>query len=436
MYVATENKRESPVIDFIVVLAFVFALGFPGNYRILVGESVAKMLEYVTNILEISAMLLSSGENILDIKPVNLKSRHRICYFLLAVFFIDSMLVTSIPKEQAISCIRFTTSAFFGLWLAERYKLHELLELLYRAQVIFLILTLGLFVMRPDLCFNRQNNNELSFVGMFDVKNSCALELCYALIGQVLLLWYKRKNNISVSILFLLVIVVEIVLMLMCRATGALFCGLVPFVYLLFWRMRPHRLPIGFLYTVLSIGFITFGVSILSLIAPFLESIGKDATLTGRTTLWAQYINTMLESHTLTGYGFNSFWRDEFALGLFHAKFQKDSWFHTMTYGAHNMILELWGDVGLIGVGTYFATILVAFKNSKHMPDFPYLFCTMYMTLFMIKGFTERAYTTSNFQTVFIFVLMGVALMYPEISADEIREQVPARGGHYGRSYS
>ena len=129
-------------------------------------------------------MLFTSGQTIWDAKPVNLKRRYLPCYLLLLVFFTVSMIVTVNVKDQLVSCIRFSVTALFGLWIAERYDTDDITEMLYRAQWMFVIATLVFLVLSPGTAFNRQNNNELSFTGLFTVKNSCALELCWGILCQ------------------------------------------------------------------------------------------------------------------------------------------------------------------------------------------------------------------------------------------------------------
>ena len=427
------HARKKPVLcGFVVIFSFFVALGFPGNFTGIFGEKSDLLFGYIAFFLQIGTMLFTSGQTIWDAKPVNLKKRYLPCYLLLLVFFTVSMIATVNVKDQLVSCIRFSVTALFGLWIAERYDTDDITEMLYRAQWMFVIATLVFLVLSPGTAFSRQNNNELSFTGLFTVKNSCALELCWGILCQFCMLIRNAEGKKRrVTMPFIVLLAVQMVLMVLCRATGAVFCLLVPVLYVLFRRTRienGERLPIGFLYTALSVGFIFSALSLLSLMSPFLESIGKDATLTGRTVMWEKIIEMMMSGHTLTGFGFSMFWRNEGAIAVLHSMFRRDSWYSTMMYGSHNMVLELWLDVGLVGLASYFIMIMASFRNVRRMPVKPYIFCTVYLTGFMFMGLTERLYTTNNFQTLFLFLICGTGCLWAERTGKEQTAQRKRKG--------
>lgn len=83
---------------------------------------------------------------------------------------------------------------------------------------------------------------------------------------------------------------------------------LLPMYFLVFRKLRDLRLPLGWLYVAGSVGFLVFAFTILPLFAPLLESMGKDATLTGRTELWNGIYKFMQQHNMLTGYGYGQFW--------------------------------------------------------------------------------------------------------------------------------
>lgn len=415
--------------DVIVIYVFLLALGFPGNYEQLFGSTVATIIEYSAFIAELGVMFFVTASYVYDIKLFDMKTAFIPLYVTLVVFFVDSLLVTVSLSEQFISCFRFSVTACFGMWLVLHYELKDILKLLYKAQWIFVILTIIFIVLFPGFGFNYQNNNELSMTGLFTVKNACALELMYGLMCQITLLFVDDKKEKIIDFKFIVLFVIQIILMLMCRATGAIFCFLIPVVYVVIWKrvhnMKP-RLPIGILFTVISVVFIFAALPILSLMTPFLEYIGKDPTLTGRTVMWEQIIDMMMKDHTLTGYGFSMFWRNEEAVSVLHSMFKKNSWYSTMMFGSHNMVLELWLDVGLIGLGAYFFMILWSFRNVSRMQIPHYVCCVLYMGSFMLKGLTERAYTTNNFASLFLFVILAIGCLYND---NQIRKKVESDVG-------
>lgn len=76
------------------------------------------------------------------------------------------------------------------------------------------------------------------------------------------------------------------------------------------------------------------------------DFLGKDATLTGRTEIW-DGINRVMTGHSWTGYGYGAIWDDEdpfapLAWITHYAGFRANH--------AHNGWMEIWLNVGLIGV--------------------------------------------------------------------------------------
>lgn len=214
----------------------------------------------------------------------------------------------------------------------------------------------------------------------------------------------------------LLLFVVQGMLLVLCNAKGALFCAAIPAFYLLFVEEhggKAWRLPLGLIYVIGSVGFLIMALTVLPMLEPLLNAIGKDATLTGRTPLWGQIIQVMLNSHTFTGYGFGMFWRDRQAVALLHAIYRRNSFMGSLTTGAHNVLLEYWINVGLFGIGAYFFAILASFRQMDRLAREDYLFCAAYLLWFMILGWTERSMSSYEYQMLLLFMTMGVACKKP-----------------------
>lgn len=414
------SASKQKIYDLVTVIAIVCALGFPGNYVTYIGESGGMAIQYGMFLVELFVMLASSGSSILECKIVNLKQKYAILYLFIAIVFIESMLATNYPKEQFISCFRFSVTILFGIWIADRYTAEEILMLIYRAQVFFIILTIIFLIINPGLSFNRQNNDELSFVGLFTVKNSCGFELCYGLLTQFAVYTIKKREKKTISNTFIVMLIVQVALIVISKAMGALLSALIVGVYIFIWNRIQHkkgRIPIGFVYSVVSIGFLFTALTVLKILTPFILSIGKDPTLTGRTKIWEQVIAMMQDTHTMTGFGFNMFWRDESAYSLLHSFFRKDSWFSSMMFGTHNAVLELWIEIGLIGIAAYFIAVLYSFRKINKANNTQYVLICSFMLLFLFEGLTERIFTVSNFKTLCIFMLMAIGNQCSDIGA-------------------
>ena len=373
-----------------MVLILLVSMGFPGRYTRLLGGSSSTLLEYGTFGLQLVLMLFSSGrDGVMSIKLLDLKQRYTAVYYMAVVFFADSMFVTRYPSEQIITCVRFTVTILFALWMADRYDGEDILRLICTAQMVFVVLTLLYCVLFPGTIFS-QEQGEHDFIGFLRTKNNEAAELSVGILFQIA--WFKlqRARREIPQRWELMLFVVQGMMLFLCNAKGALFCVAIPAAYLLIAAL-----------------------TILPLMEPLLSAIGKDATLTGRTPLWRQIILVMTNSHTFTGYGFGMFWRDRQAVALLHTAFRSNSFMGTMTTGAHNVLLEYWLNVGLFGLASYFIALLASFRQMRKLERQNYIFCAAYMLWFMVMGWTERSMSTYEYQMVFLFLAMGVGSNKP-----------------------
>ena len=391
-------------------------MGFPGQYTRLLGGASSTLLEYGTFGLELVLMLFSSGnDGVLSLKLLDLKPRYTAIYCVPIVFFAESMFVTIYPKEQIISCLRFMVTVLFALWMADRYNGEKLLELICRAQAVFVMLTLAYCVLFPGTIFSHEQGAH-DFIGFLSTKNNEASSLSVGILFQLARFKLQRANREVPRRRDLLLFIAQCMLLVLCNARGALFCAAVPAAYLLFVEGKhgpERRLPLGLIYVIGSVGFLIAALTIMPLLEPMLKALGKDTTLTGRIPLWRQILQVMTSTHTFTGYGFGMFWRNRQAVALLHAVYRRNSFMGTLTTGAHNVLMEYWLNVGLIGLASYFIAILASFRQMHKLERSNYIFCATYMLWFTIMGWTERAISTYEYRTLFLLLAMGLACNKP-----------------------
>jgi exopolysaccharide production protein ExoQ len=84
-----------------------------------------------------------------------------------------------------------------------------------------------------------------------------------------------------------------------------------------------------------------------------LEVFGKDATLTGRTLIWP-YVIDRISDRPLLGWGFSAFWSpvNPVASQLFEAV-RGNNWFTMTIPNAHNGLLEMLLEIGLVGTSFF-----------------------------------------------------------------------------------
>ena len=410
--ITRRTSGMEPLWDLCLMITILCSLGFPGNLEALFPGALNNLILYGPFLLQIMLMILASGDSVLEIRLLDFKKKYIPVYLMLAVWFSVSIVSTSFPKEQLISCVRFSTTALFALWIVDKYEIHDLLVITYYAGLLLLFFTFVCVALLPGRVYTWENG-EKSFCGLFTTKNPCASELSFELVIHALLYkqWKDKKKNLPRF--FLPSILLHIGMLFACKGMGALFCAVIPIAYLFFldgkgaFRRRFHW---GMIHTVVSVGFLIIAMTILPLLKPVFDALGKDVTLTGRTPMWEQLIQVMTNHNSFTGFGFTMFWKDSQAVKLFHQGFSRGSWGNTMTFGAHNTLLEMWLDVGLLGIAAYFLMTIAATQHPNDLEQSKYDFCSAFFIWQTIKGLTERSYIPLHYQTLFLFLAVAVGL--------------------------
>jgi len=153
------------------------------------------------------------------------------------------------------------------------------------------------------------------------------------------------------------------------------------------------------------------GVALFAADAVF-DLLGKDATLTGRTKIWAAAMN-QIELRPWLGYGFGVVWDD---LGPWspHAAMAAQAGFTAQH--AHNSWIEQWLGMGLVGLAafglfyfqTLFMALLALFRDKGAYLAVPFLIVFTLMTI------TESVAVTYNDFRWVLFVAIAVKLAWPD----------------------
>ena len=424
-----ENLLYNPnlLIEVLVVFCIMCRLGFPGNLAIVFGgEPVRSAIDYGASLVQLLVMLMSSGDTLMDIKLIDLKRKYVPVYLMLAFMFVMSMLVAWDRGKQLTIILRFSVTALFGLWLADRFDSEHLLELVYFAQLGIIASNFLCFTVFRNAGYHIDEGYGYIFRGLYAQKNGLGSEFAWGILLQIELLRVKRRRGHPLFRFFWGALGAQVFFLLISRSTTALFCCGAALAYLILYDRRgenAHRYQWGILYTAVSIGFLFMALTIMPLFAPLLEAIGKDATLTGRVPMWRGIIDFLQEHNTFTGFGLLQFWETPPALKDLHSYFPRDSWFRSMEYGAHSVLLETWLDLGLFGLSSYYITLIHCFRRVKKLTSEQYSLCSVIMILTLIGGLTDRIFSNVNYNSMFFFVMLGVACGWPRPEPERSRHR-------------
>jgi O-antigen ligase len=138
------------------------------------------------------------------------------------------------------------------------------------------------------------------------------------------------------------------------RASWLMMLGGIGFMVLIA-IVRNRRLSSGIKLTVAVLCGLAFVGLVVTSWDYLLADVGRDATYSGRTTLWTGAIAVANAHHPILGAGYRAFWTATGAAGV---RDYIQDWFRVPSHG-HNGYLDVWLELGYAGVAL-FAVFLVA----------------------------------------------------------------------------
>jgi exopolysaccharide production protein ExoQ len=155
--------------------------------------------------------------------------------------------------------------------------------------------------------------------------------------------------------------------------------------------------------TYLVVGMVAFAAadSVFGIYATIVHGLGRNLTLTDRTNIWAAVLH--VQSSPIFGVGFESFWLGERLNALWSIIPQERG-----IGEAHNGYLEIYLDLGFVGVGILavllFATFRVINRNMLGRFEFARLRLALLIAI-VVYNFTEAAFVGDHFIYAIFFLI-------------------------------
>jgi O-antigen ligase len=253
------------------------------------------------------------------------------------------------------------------------------------------------------------------WVGLTTQKNTIGI---VSSISALFFLWSIIKGYRNNKIIFTDVVMLFMSLFLLfygkaqsATAIVVFFIGICIFTVISMLKSKPE-------FTGSSI--ILF-VSILLLLIPFyniiitsvVEITGRDMTFTGRTRLWQELIG-IASSHPILGVGYGGFWVGNLTYDLWDK-------FYYHPNQAHNGYIDVYIQIGLVGVFLLIMVILFSYINIFKTFVFNYEYGRFRMTLLtiiLIYNITEASFLKGTNFLWFLFLLVAVNIPSRSLSCN------------------
>lgn len=339
-------------------------------------------------------------------KVVYVLSKDRlICGLLgLAIF---SFLWSANPSKTISRIVALTGTTMFGLYLATRYTMKEQLNLLAWTFGISVVLSFGFAVALPKYGI-MGGIHAGKWRGIYNHKNVLGKFMPLSTIIFLTLANDLKKNR---WILWAVCSLSFLLLLLSNSKSSLINCIILLAAYPVFQILRWNyqRMIPGFV-SLISIGGSLY-ILLISNLDVLLGSLGKDATLTGRGDLWPLVLDEIWKRPWL-GYGFGAFWN-----GLNGASSQL--WYASgwTPPNAHNGFLDLWLQLGLVGLFlfaiAYFFTFIKSLLYIRNTHTSIWIWPLLYLIYLFLANLGETSLMIQNDLFWVLYIAIAYTLLLP-----------------------
>lgn len=345
------------------------------------------------------------------------------CFFILVALCIASIFWSIDPQISGRRVPAFIFTSLGGLALAVRWTWARFVEVLATSFTIMGILSLFLGLAFPD--FGRMT--EIfpgAWRGVWLEKNSLGAMMALGALVQLAAAAMNPGRRVGWS----LAAALSIALVLLSTSKTAflvLVLGLLAQAFMVFVKGGPIRAIAG---TWLAVAAVSTAAGLLTRKSEFfLDALGKDATLTGRTKIWSSILRQM-PGEEMTGFGFGAFWNNPDLAGPAQRVAAEADF---MPAHAHNGWLEILLAIGYPGVIVFglwllqlwVSTIWALYANRSGWLLLP--FSMAYTTAMLTESITLNAH--DPWWVLFVAVALRAVLGDPTANPPRVRVAVPAQ---------
>ena len=332
--------------------------------------------------------------------------RHEYLLLALLLLVLASAKWSEAPGVSFRHGVALVFTCLFGVYLGSRFALREQLRLLAGAcstcvvfSFVFGILGIGNSVDTSDVP---------GWIGVFVQKNSLGRMMALSIVVFLLLASItQRKVRLWIGVglaSILLLLSQSMTSLVVLVAMLALFP-----IFRVLSRYKSQVFRAAFIFGAIMLAGLYWANDHF---IDILQYLGKDITLTGRLPLWILSVVMALRNPWL-GYGYNAFW-----LGPGSPGAQIWAVVHWQPPHAHNGLLEIWLELGVVGVGLFllgFATYVVRafiFLRRQASPEALWPIC--FLVFMFLSNLTESDFLRRGTITWIMYVAVVMTLRHPQ----------------------
>jgi exopolysaccharide production protein ExoQ len=273
---------------------------------------------------------------------------------LLALLTITSAIWSQQPFRSAYNGAFYCIETLFAFYLVLKFDTEELLSLMMMVGSSLCVLNLITVFFFPRFGLTYTLRDMGAWHGEFSDRTAAAKCMVFLLSPAII---FRRGRFNYRQMLYIALVLLMIVMSRSAtgRVISCVYIALMALISVLSRFGRRSALILGGAVLAVAASITYVALTYLPLL---FESLGRDATLTGRTVVWPLVLRSIAKQ-PLLGYGYYAFWQN---LGGESANIIIGV--HWAFGYAHNGILEMGLGVGLVGIAVFLVTFFQALRNA------------------------------------------------------------------------
>jgi exopolysaccharide production protein ExoQ len=276
--------------------------------------------------------------------------------FALPILALMSTIWSQEPTRTAAFAILALINTLFAVYLSRRFPPVQQMEIFLLAGTVLAVASLLVVAFLPQAGIDHKNA-AIGWQGVFPHKNICAMVMVSFLLPALSARFTGSFGQIRR--VFYLLLLTALIAGTTSRTgwIAGVLCIFCVYLLNLLRRFRQIERGLVFLSLPVAIGGLIWIVILNA--SDLLALLGKNSTLTGRTVIWAAALMSIVK-RPLLGFGYSAFWIGfkgeavNLALATGYAGLGN----------AENGVLQLWLEVGLVGVALLFLMLMRTCKNA------------------------------------------------------------------------
>jgi exopolysaccharide production protein ExoQ len=309
--------------------------------------------------------------------------------FLLVTLAMVSLFWSDDPVLTFRRSLALIGTTLFGVYFGLRFTLADQLKLLSQVFAVSAILSVIMVAILPQYGLASPEFG-YAWQGIYGHKNVLGGAMALSVIVFTLRAISDKKSSLRWWVAAGLAVPI---LVMAHSSTGLVACAVAVATLVLAPALRWSRRRAVIFF--LGVGALVVGAAVWAVnnLPYVLSLVSRDPSFTGRTTIWIVSI-TMITRHPWIGYGYSEFWPGYGSDMVSHL-----TGLAQMSH-AHSAILNLWLDVGLLGVMIfilqYFKSMWCAGSAVRHTRSAEWLWPLVYLVFLAAYGVVESVILQRN----------------------------------------